>query len=74
VQGPSLFGDILVLTDPQTGKWLHACVYIADDIVYTKNGDDIIRPWILIKYGDLVARQVNAGEVKVQSWRLRPDS
>lgn len=74
VQGPSLFGDILVLTDAQTGKWMHACVYIADDIVYTKNGSDVIQPWILMKYGDLVARQGNAGEVKVESWRLRPDS
>lgn len=74
VQEPALFGDILVLTDVQTGEWMQACVYIADDIVYTKNGSDIVRPWILMKYSDLVARQESAGEVKVQSWRLRPSS
>lgn len=73
-QGSALFGDILVLADAQTGKWMHACVYIADDIVYTKNGSDVIQPWILMKYGDLVARQGNGGEVKVESWRLQPDS
>lgn len=33
------FGDIIILTD-KNGITLHSCVYIADNIVYTKNGKD----------------------------------
>lgn len=44
-------GDILFLMDKQTGNAYHSCVFIADDIVYTKNGRSRVSPWVLMKLG-----------------------
>lgn len=50
------FGDIIVLSDPQDGKIIHSAVYIAGDIVFTKNGMALQRPWILMRYNDMLSR------------------
>ena len=31
----------------------HSCVYVADEIVYTKNGNGRLAPWVLMKYADV---------------------
>ena len=35
---------------------IHAAVYIADDVVFTKNGGNDRQPWMLMKWDDLLAR------------------
>ncbi|MDB6065410.1 MAG: hypothetical protein JWR26_1618 [Pedosphaera sp.] len=47
------FGDVMVLFDSK-GTVVHACVYIADDIVFTKNGMDAMQPWVLMKFPDMM--------------------
>lgn len=42
VEAPYKYGDILCFLDG--GEGLHTCVYIADDIVLTKNGDSVLAP------------------------------
>jgi hypothetical protein len=42
------FGDVVVLLDTKTVP-VHAAVYLADDLVFTKNGADIFRPWIVMR-------------------------
>lgn len=54
--GENTFGDLIILRNPITGEAQHACIYIADDIVYTKNGRSILRPFMLMKFSDLLAR------------------
>jgi hypothetical protein len=54
VNGDCAFGDLVVLLDSKNNG-VHACVYIADDIVYTKNGMDILQPWVLMKMSDMLA-------------------
>lgn len=44
--GDLRFGDIILLTT-DSEYLVHSCVYIADDIVFTKNGDSRMRPWKL---------------------------
>jgi hypothetical protein len=51
--GPT-FGDIITLVDTQ-GNALHATVYIADDIVFTKNGVNRLQPWVLMRMDDMLA-------------------
>ncbi len=46
-------GDILFLMDKEKGTAYHSCVYIADDIVYTKNGRSRLSPWVLMKLENL---------------------
>lgn len=52
---PYQFGDILFFTDAG-GNALHSCVYLADDFVFTKNGSNVISPWLIMKLPEVVER------------------
>lgn len=54
INTPPIYGDVVVLLD-QAGGGLHACVYIADDFVFTKNGMNRLQPWVLMKMSDMLA-------------------
>jgi hypothetical protein len=45
VNPPYQFGDVVIFLN--NGDATHSCAYIADDIVYTKNGDNVVNPWML---------------------------
>lgn len=47
------FGDLLLLLEGED-KAIHMCVYIADDVVFTKNGAQDLQPWILMKLPDML--------------------
>jgi hypothetical protein len=55
VQAPYRYGDVLFFMDGKTGNAIHSCVFVADDIVFTKNGRSPTQPWVLMKLDDLVA-------------------
>lgn len=46
-------GDILVLFHPG-GEALHSAVYVADDLVFTKNGGANTQPWIYMRLDDML--------------------
>lgn len=70
VDQPLQFGDILLLSSAQNpGMIQHSCVYIADDIVYTKNGLGLMRPWILMRFGDMLTRYQLDGKINTQAYR-----
>lgn len=50
--GDPRFGDIVLFTRAD-GSGLHSAVVLADDIVFTKNGDTPIHPWMLSTIGEL---------------------
>jgi hypothetical protein len=52
--GDPVLGDVLIFTKPD-GAAVHACVYVADDIVFTKNGTSFAMPWILMTLDDVRA-------------------
>jgi hypothetical protein len=54
VAGSPVFGDILTFSRAD-GTIIHSCVYIADDIVFTKNGASEVMPWILMNLPDVIA-------------------
>jgi hypothetical protein len=54
VRGEPLFGDLLTLLD-QKGKPMHMCVYLADDFVFTKNGGNILCPWVIMRTSDMLS-------------------
>ena len=48
VSPPYELGDvILVLDQRDSAKVHHACNYLADDLVFTKNGASRLRPWVI---------------------------
>jgi len=51
---PTAYGDIILLTD-QKNEAIHSAVYLADDIVFTKNGNNFAQPWMLMRLKDLEA-------------------
>ena len=53
--GDPRYGDLIVFTNP-SGAIIHSAIYIADDICYTKNGNNVFSPWMLTNIADVVAR------------------
>lgn len=47
------FGDVMILLTPND-ELLHTAVYLADGIVYTKNGDNPLHPWMFSTITDLI--------------------
>lgn len=63
-------GDVLVLMKSQT-LGIHSCVYVADDIVFTKNGASLASPWTLERLSDVVAYYEIQGPVEVMAYRRK---
>ena len=51
---PAELGDLICFTD-KAGAIAHTCVFIADKIVFTKNGTGLASPWVLAPYSDVEA-------------------
>lgn len=58
VPAANRFGDLILLYEPLGAdmRTVHMCVYIADDIVFTKNGWDSRHPWLLMRLEDMMIR------------------
>jgi hypothetical protein len=50
---PSQLGDLILLST-RDKTVVHAAVYVADDIVFTKNGSAYTQPWILMHLRDMI--------------------
>jgi hypothetical protein len=70
VESPYTFGDVLVYYTP-AGEALHSCVYIADDIVYTKNGQTSAAPWLLMKMRDVERFYSYEQHLTLRGYRLK---
>lgn len=62
VSGPGQFGDLILLSDNGVNV-VHSCVYIADDVVFTKNGTSEMQPWLL-----MTLEQVEAAYPSEKPW------
>ncbi|MBP6507548.1 MAG: hypothetical protein KA257_08275 [Opitutaceae bacterium] len=70
VTGALTFGDILLFAKPN-GAIIHSCVYLADDIVYTKNGASPNAPWILMSLSDVIAFYPSREPLDIQYYRSK---
>lgn len=69
VDAPYRFGDVLCFMDG--GEGLHTCVYVADDIVFTKNGDSVLAPWVFMQVADVDAVYRKSPSTRIQGFRIR---
>lgn len=69
VEGNPRFGDLVVFR--QGTKHFHSAIYIADDLVYTKNGAKLSRPWMLMRLKDLMHYYPQHATPRVDFFRLR---
>ena len=70
VAKPGVAGDLVLLLDDHN-KVIHSSVYIAGDVVFTKNGINYAQPWILMHEKDLVGTFSGLDPVKVAYFRRK---
>lgn len=70
VGGPPRFGDLIVFLEAG-GKVVHSCIYIAADIVFTKNGVTFSTPWQFGQLEPLVAFYTLNEGVEIRRYRAR---
>ena len=52
VDPPYRFGDVIEIVSPEGGGY-HSCINIADNLVFTKNGDNPLCPWVVLEMADI---------------------
>jgi hypothetical protein len=62
------FGDVLLLMEGSEA--VHMANYVADDVVFTKNGANPFQPWVLMRIKDMVA-QYPSKTIKVFGFRRK---
>ena len=70
VQTPHAYGDVIVIVD-EKNNGLHSAVYIADNIVFTKNGNSHQQPWMLMRLDNLLATYSVKGNVRAIVYRQK---
>lgn len=70
VAGEPILGDVIVLVQPN-GLVVHSCVYVAADIVFTKNGSSFSVPWTLAPLDQVVAFYSLGPALEVRRYRLK---
>ena len=70
VQGLPAYGDVMALFNA-AGKPVHFSVYLADGVVFTKNGYDSLQPWVLMKLPDLITEYQVRADVQTKVYRDR---
>jgi hypothetical protein len=71
VKSPYRFGDILIFLDQTAGNAYHSCVYIADDVVFTKNGRNILSPWVLQSLAHVKMTYLYNNNGRIQGYRAK---
>ena len=72
ISAPSLCGDILLLMNNRN-EVKHSAVFLADDLVFTKNGNNYSQPWMIMHIPDLLATYPATPPMQVVYMRLKTD-
>ncbi len=68
---PWQFGDVLMVQAPD-GQWIHACNFIAGEILFTKNGRSNNRPWVFQTINEVLSTYLVDQRVQAFFFRLKP--
>lgn len=71
VSGPPEFGDAVMVVDDDTQIPLHACNYLADGLVFTKNGRSFSRPWVIDTLENVMAGYLKVPNVRARFFRQK---
>lgn len=66
--GEPRFGDIILLTLPD-GSSIHSAVYLADGIVFTKNGPSLATPYVFSTMEDMLAFYPSSEKITLTYYR-----
>jgi hypothetical protein len=70
VPGDPMLGDLIMFVRAD-GVVVHSCVFIADDVVFTKNGPAFSIPWLLSSLADVQAFYAAIPGVEMRRFRAR---
>ncbi len=70
ISAPSVYGDILLLMNDRN-EIKHSAMFLADDLVFTKNGNNYRQPWMLMHIPDLLATYPATPAMKPIYMRLK---
>ena len=70
VPGPARLGDVILYTTDGSNV-VHSCVYVADDVVFTKNGANTLQPWIFMTLADMEVVYPSEQPYKMVTYRLK---
>ncbi|MEM7010735.1 MAG: hypothetical protein AAF585_04550, partial [Verrucomicrobiota bacterium] len=68
--GDLQYGDVVLISRLTDGQTIHACVFIADGVVFTKHGPSRLSPWVLTRLNTLIARHGGKSIVNATGWRV----
>lgn len=68
---PTKYGDIILFLEGESNNAIHSAVYLCDDIVFTKNGNNMAQPWMLMHLKDLTTKYESDGPGRVLVYRNR---
>lgn len=71
IVAPAKIGDLISFTD-KSGQIVHTCVYIAENIVFTKNGAGLASPWLLMPLADVDAYYRWGDTTEIVYFRKKP--
>ena len=54
IDSPSIYGDILLFANDKS-EIKHSAVYLADDLAFTKYGNNFRQPWMIVRIADMQA-------------------
>jgi hypothetical protein len=64
------FGDLLLLLG-KDNQALHMCVYLADDVVFTKNGANTQQPWVLMRISEMLGEYEKDKPFEIIAYRRK---
>lgn len=72
VEPPYRFGDALVFLTEQMNAY-HSCIYVAADLVYTKNGRSLYAPWTMLHLKDVQSTypDFEGNPLRIQGYRRK---
>jgi hypothetical protein len=72
IAAPSQYGDILLLMNDKN-EIKHSATFLANDLVYTKNGNNYRQPWMLMRIPDLIATYPSTPPMRAVYMRRKTD-
>lgn len=72
VKPPYRYGDILFFMENTAA--FHSCVYLADDMVFTKNGRNALSPWVIMKIPEVQKLYIYNRTSHIQGYRFKKNT
>ncbi|MEM1294699.1 MAG: hypothetical protein AAGH89_04995 [Verrucomicrobiota bacterium] len=71
IQAPYRFGDLIFLVHQTRRDVIHSCIFVAGNVVFTKNNAGILYPWVLSKLDDVKLFHQREEPLFVSAWRRK---